>query len=281
MAGPLPIKLEELMKLPMMGIKQEDITPVNVRMESDKFICVREASSAHLSIVDMDKPSMAPDRKPMKADSVIMNPVAKVLALSAKSGDKTTLQIFNMELKSKMKGQDFPAEVVHWEWIDNKTIGIVTATTVFHWTIDGAEAPFKVFARHDSLNGVQIMGYKASPDMKWLVLNGISRDASGQDVGKMQLYSIEKKVSQPINGFAAGFATVTTPQGPLLLFCLANKTAAGGQVQLVKIAGDAQFAKKTVDLAPFEDQPTQDFPIAMQVPRRQPQLPTPPLQDSR
>ena len=42
-----------------------------------------------------------------------------------------------------------------------------------------------------------------------------------------------------------------------------------------------QFAKKTVDLVPFEDQPTQDFPIAMRVPRRQPQLPIPPLQDSR
>eukprot|EP01051_Picozoa_sp_SAG22_P006134 SAG22_NODE_391_length_11223_cov_7.451187_4_plen_404_part_00 len=159
---------------------------------------------------------------------------------------------------------DFPAEVVHWQWINEKTIGIVTSTAVFHSTIDGDAAPSEVFARHDSLNGVQIMSYKALSDIKWLVLNGISRDGSGQYVGKMQLYSIEKKVSQPINGSnAAGFSTITTPQGPLLLFCLANKTATAGQVQLVKIAGDATF-QKTVVLAPFEDQPTPDFPVAMQ-----------------
>jgi clathrin heavy chain len=98
----LPIKLEELMKLTMKGIKPEDINHVNVRMESDKFICVREASG-NLSIVEMSSASMAPERKPMKAESVIMNPVAKVLALSAKVGPKTTLQIFNMEMRTKMK----------------------------------------------------------------------------------------------------------------------------------------------------------------------------------
>eukprot|EP01050_Picozoa_sp_SAG11_P015789 SAG11_NODE_2086_length_3847_cov_2.552561_2_plen_298_part_00 len=256
----LPIKLEEMIKLPMMGIKQEDISPINVRMESDKYICIREVSTGHLSIVDMEKPTMAPERKPMKAESVIMNPVAKVLALSAKTGDKTTLQIFNMELKSKMKACEFPSEVVHWEWIDTKTIGIVTSTTVFHWTIEGESNPTKVFARHDSLASVQIMSYKASPDMKWLVLNGIGMEGN-QYVGKMQLYSIDKKVSQPINGFAAGFATIQTDAGALTLFCLANKTPGGGQVQVVKIAGTPEYVKQTVELAPFEEK---DFPIAMQ-----------------
>ena len=44
------------------------------------------------------------ERKNMKAESVIMNPVAKVLALSAKIGEnKYKLQIFNMEMRSKMK----------------------------------------------------------------------------------------------------------------------------------------------------------------------------------
>ena len=247
------------MKLPMMGIKLDDINVRNVRMESDKFICIREASG-NLSIVDMSKPGQTPERKPMKAESVIMNPAAKVLALSAKVGAKTTLQIFNMDMRSKMKGQDFEAEVVHWEWIDTKTIGIVTATAVFHWSMEGDAAPAKVFARHDSLNGAQIMGYKASPDMKWLVLNGIAQENS-QLVGKMQLYSIDKKISQPILGFAADFANITTDTGPLLLFCLANKTPTGGQVQIIKIGGAAEFAKKTVELPPFEGN---DFPVSMQ-----------------
>ena len=41
-----------------------------------------------------------PIRRPITADSAIMNPVSKVIALKAGK----TLQIFNMELKAKMKG---------------------------------------------------------------------------------------------------------------------------------------------------------------------------------
>ena len=37
----------------------------------------------------------------------------------------------------------------------------------------------------------------------------LSSVATGQIVGKMQLYSVEKKLSQPIPGFAADFAEVT------------------------------------------------------------------------
>ena len=256
----LPIKLEELMKLTTKGIGAADVNHNNVRMESDKFITVREAAGS-LSIIDMGSPSMAPERKPMKAESVIMNPVAKVLALSAKVGTTTTLQIFNMEMKSKMKAHEFPEEVSLWKWIDPKTIGIVTASSVYHWSMEGDSAPAKVFDKHASMAGSQILNYKASPDMKWLVLNGIKQEA-GQLVGKMQLYSIDKRISQPMDGFAATFANITVAGSELQLFCFCGKSAAGtGQVQIVKIGGAAAFDKKTVDIGAFE--PT-DFPVAMQ-----------------
>jgi clathrin heavy chain len=257
----LPIKLEELMKLTMKGIKPEDINHVNVRMESDKFICVREASG-NLSIVEMSSASMAPERKPMKAESVIMNPVAKVLALSAKVGPKTTLQIFNMEMRTKMKAYEFPADLALWTWIDAKTIGIVTAESVFHWSMEGDSAPTKVFDRHETMRGCQILNYKASPDLKWLVLNGIKQEA-GQIVGCMQLFSIDKKISQPMPGFAADFATISVASAPdpLSLFCFCNKAAAGGEVTIVKIGGSAQFDRKVVAVGAFD--PT-DFPVAMQ-----------------
>lgn len=50
-------------------------------------------------IVDMAD-AQNPIRRPITADSAIMNPVSKVIALKAGK----TLQIFNMELKAKMKG---------------------------------------------------------------------------------------------------------------------------------------------------------------------------------
>merc|ERR1719272_1519934 len=111
-----------------------------------------------------------------------------------------------MEMRSKMKEVAcFPHLVCLWLWVDENTIGIITDTAVFHWSMEGDSAPVEVFKRHPSLATSQILNYKRSPDTKWLVLNGIAQEA-GQIVGKMQLYSVEKKLSQPIPGFAADFA---------------------------------------------------------------------------
>lgn len=54
-------------------------------MESDKFICVREkvGETAQVVIIDMAEPT-APIRRPISADSAIMNPASKVIALKGK-----------------------------------------------------------------------------------------------------------------------------------------------------------------------------------------------------
>lgn len=51
-------------------------------MESDKFICVREksAETAQVVIIDMNDANN-PVRRPISADSAIMNPASKVIAL--------------------------------------------------------------------------------------------------------------------------------------------------------------------------------------------------------
>ena len=54
-------------------------------MESDKFICVREkvGDTAQVVIIDMATPT-SPIRRPISADSAIMNPQTKVIALKGK-----------------------------------------------------------------------------------------------------------------------------------------------------------------------------------------------------
>ena len=51
-------------------------------MESDKYICVREkvAETAQVVIIDMAD-TQNPIRRPISADSAIMNPASKVIAL--------------------------------------------------------------------------------------------------------------------------------------------------------------------------------------------------------
>ena len=49
-----------------------------------------------------------------------------------------TLQIFNIEMKSKMKAHSVTDEVQFWRWISVNTVALVTDTAVYHWSMEGA-----------------------------------------------------------------------------------------------------------------------------------------------
>lgn len=69
------------MQLTSLGINQQFVTFTHVTMESDKYICVRETSPQNsVVIIDMLMPNQ-PLRRPITADSALMNPNSKVLAL--------------------------------------------------------------------------------------------------------------------------------------------------------------------------------------------------------
>uniref|UniRef100_A0AAQ4R148 Clathrin, heavy chain a (Hc) n=1 Tax=Gasterosteus aculeatus aculeatus TaxID=481459 RepID=A0AAQ4R148_GASAC len=94
---------ETLWSLQNLGINPSNIGFSTLTMESDKFICIREkvGEQTQVVIIDMADPN-TPIRRPISADSAIMNPASKVIALKAAK----TLQIFNIEMKSKMKARE-------------------------------------------------------------------------------------------------------------------------------------------------------------------------------
>ena len=70
------------------------------------------------------------------------------------------LQIFNMELRAKMKSHVSTSPVVFWKWISPNSIALVTATSVSHWSIEGDTPPLKIFDRNAQiLEGTQIINY--------------------------------------------------------------------------------------------------------------------------
>nr|CAG4643692.1 EOG090X0064 [Lepidurus arcticus] len=235
-------------------------------MESDKFICVREkvGETAQVVIIDMADPTN-PTRRPISADSAIMNPASKVIALKA----GRTLQIFNIEMKSKMKAHTMTEDVIFWKWISLNAIALVTENVVYHWSMEGDSLPLKMFDRHASLNGCQIINYRTDARQQWLLLIGISAQAN-RVVGAMQLYSVERKVSQPIEGHAAAFAQFKAEGNPeqSTLFCFAVRGTAGGKLHIIEVGtpptGNQPFAKKAVDVF-FPAEAQSDFPVAMQV----------------
>ncbi|XP_034827603.1 clathrin heavy chain isoform X1 [Maniola hyperantus] len=273
MAQVLPIRFQEHLQLTNIGINPASISFNTLTMESDKFICVREkvGETSEVVIIDMADPTN-PIRRPISADSAIMNPASKVIALKGKAGVEAaqkTLQIFNIEMKSKMKAHTMTEDVVFWKWISPNTLALVTKLSVYHWSMEGDSTPVKMFDRHSSLAECQIINYRTDPKQQWLLLVGISAQQN-RVVGAMQLYSVERKCSQPIEGHAASFATFKAEGNaePSTLFCFAVRTAQGGKLHIIEVgqtpAGNQPFPKKAVDVF-FPAEAQNDFPVAMQV----------------
>ncbi|XP_031626187.1 clathrin heavy chain [Contarinia nasturtii] len=266
MSQPLPIRFQEHLQLTNAGINANAISFTTLTMESDKFICVREkvGDANQVVIIDMNDTNN-PIRRPISADSAIMNPASKVIALKAQK----TVQIFNIEMKSKMKAHAMTEEVVFWKWISLNSLALVTETSVYHWSMEGDSTPQKMFDRHATLNGCQIINYRTDPKQQWLLLVGISA-LQHRVAGNMQLYSVERKVSQAIEGHAAAFATFkleVNPE-PSTLFCFAVRSAQGGKLHVIEVGtpttGNQPFTKKAVDVF-FPPEAQTDFPVAMQV----------------
>lgn len=105
--------------------------------------------------------------------------------------------------------------------------------------------------------------------MKWLLLIGISAQQS-RVVGAMQLYSVERKVSQPIEGHAAAFSQFKMEGNGSMstLFCFSVRNQTGGKLHIIEVGqppqGNQPFAKKAVDVF-YPPEAGSDFPVAMQV----------------
>lgn len=124
-------------QLPSIGVAQEFISFRNTTMESDKYICIRETGAQNqVVIVDMATP-LTPQRRQITADSALMCPDKKVIALKATTpglaGD--ALQVFNLDTKTKLKSHQMPESVEFWKWITPNMLGLVTASSVYHWDV--------------------------------------------------------------------------------------------------------------------------------------------------
>eukprot|EP00798_Chlamydomonas_sp_ICE-L_P023297 gene23297-30533_t len=278
MASSAPIVVSEKLLLPNLGVAVENVTFKNVSMQSEKYICIRETGAQNqLAIIDMSNPN-SPSRRQISADSAVMCPDKKVIALKATvpgtAGD--SLQVFNLDTKVKLKAYQMPESVEFWAWTTNSQMGLVTASSVYHWDVEGPADPVKVFDRTPNLQGAQIINYRTSPDAKWSVLIGITAGAPERPQlakGFMQLYSFEQQKSQPLEAHAAGFSTVKFPgrDTASLVISFAQKTLKDGQlisklhvIELGPGAAPGGAVKRNAELffpAEFAD----DFPVSLQI----------------
>ncbi|KIV94317.1 hypothetical protein PV10_02093 [Exophiala mesophila] len=270
----LPIKFTELVQLTNLGIAPQSISFNSCTLESDHFVCVRQ------KLDDQDKPQVIiinlknnneVTKRAITADSAIMHFSREILALKAQG---RTVQIFDLGNKSKLKSTVMNEDIVFWKWYNDRSLGLVTDSSVYHWDIfdPTQSAPVKLFERNANLNGCQIINYRVNDDDQWSVIVGISQK-EGRVAGTMQLYSRNRGISQHIEGHAAAFGTYHAEGNatPYKLFTFAVRNASGqGKLHVVEIDHDdnnPRFNKKAVDVY-FPEEAVNDFPVAMQISKK-------------
>lgn len=74
-----------------------------------------------------------------------------IIALKAQG---RTIQIFDLTAKQKLKSAVMNEDVVYWKWFSERSLGMVTDTSVYHWDVfDPTQSqPQKVFDRLPNLS---------------------------------------------------------------------------------------------------------------------------------
>eukprot|EP01025_Chloroclados_australasicus_P037130 TRINITY_DN3781_c1_g3_i1.p1 TRINITY_DN3781_c1_g3~~TRINITY_DN3781_c1_g3_i1.p1 ORF type:complete len:1706 (-),score=246.11 TRINITY_DN3781_c1_g3_i1:418-5535(-) len=279
MAAAAPIAVREALQLSAIGVNSASIAFSTVTMESEKYILVREQGQSNtLVIVDMSNPTQ-PVRRPITADSALMNPQQKIVALKAaiqSGGDN--LQIFNLDTKQKLKSHEMPQGVAFWKWISDTKLGLVTGTEIFHWDMNGTGGPVKVFDREANLQSSQIINYRVDPTEKWCILIGIAPGPAERPnliKGFMQLYSVDQQRSQALEAHAAAFSRIQVAgrDQQSIVIAFAQKTLKDGQItsklHVIEVGAPAgqPAIKKNADLF-FPQEFADDFPVALQIDER-------------
>lgn len=264
----IPINFTQLAELTQLGILPQSLDFKSTTLESDKYVCVRETGPQGntVAIVELQN-NFNVVRKNMSADNAIMHPTENVISLRANG---TTLQVFNLDTKQRLKSFTLDTPVVLWKWLDQQVLGLVTASTIYTWNIfDGTnDGPVKLSDRHHCLNNCQLINMVAEPALNWYAVTGISQE-DGRIAGHTQLYCKSRGVSQAIEGHVSKFALVQLPGAsyPTKVFCIGNKSALGqGTLHIIEIDhvdGNPAFPKKSVDIF-FPPDASNDFPVSLQ-----------------
>lgn len=273
MAQQIPIVFSEILNLANApySVAAENIKFGFSTLESDKYITVCETGQQQIAIVDLTTGNTV-SRQKMSAEAAIMNPVSKVIAVRAGQ----VLQIFNLELRAKMKNHTMANPVTFWRWISPNSIALVTAQSVFHWSIEGDSAPVKIFDRNPGLtDGTQIINYQVSGDGKWCLLCGISAGATpGVINGTMQLFSIEKQVSQMLQGHSGAFTVLNVPgrDEPAQVLAFEDKKPdQPAKIFIMEVGRDKNAPGGVFKVAPqpipMPADATNDFPVTMNASR--------------
>ena len=165
-----------------------------------------------------------------------------------------------------------PEKTAFWRWTSNTQLAVVGTKSVYHLDISNeAAAPQKIFERQAVMDNCQIMNYDVDSTGKWCFLVGLYMDASKQLLSRIQLFSIEKGMTMPLEGYAACFGEMPVVDGlpaggknQIFAFCLRTANDPTNRLQITELSPNPATAFKVkADIQMAQDAPG-DIPIIIQ-----------------
>ena len=147
----LPVQVKEITVLQKHGFNPSLINLGTLSFESDKYICAKEVDQqgqASVIVCDLMKNMEISKRKMAMADGVMMHPTQNIMAVRAKNQNNIMIQVYNLDTRQKLKDLNLNYEVTFWKWLNERTIGLVSPSSVFTLDISEMNSPArKVFDR--------------------------------------------------------------------------------------------------------------------------------------
>jgi clathrin heavy chain len=237
-----PITLNTTINLADHGIAATAFRFGNLTMESDKYLSVKDTApdgTSQVVVFDMHN-NNAINKRPMKADASLMNPQDNIIALKGTTEGQpgNFVQVFNLDSKEKLGVYQSPEAIVFWRWAAPRVLALICEKDVFHWNLEvQGSTPEKIFQRSGKLAeaGTQVISYSTNSAMSWCLLTVISTQDQGRTIdGNMQLYSMEKKQQQLLEGHFGTFGNVLVDDSgpPAGLFTFMERKAGTTQTKL-------------------------------------------------
>lgn len=265
-------------------INQGNVSPASivfnaVSMESDRCAVVNEASAdGPGQLFTIDFKTMEFSRRANRAEAVLPHPTKNWTAVRARSPDndqQTTVFVYNMDSKEKVLSATVNDQVKYWTWIDDKLLGMVGSTSVYHLSLEGVVGANnnvnveKVFDRENNFapgNQIQVINYSYSASKKFAFICGLSKKPDGNTRGNMQLTSITLNKSQFFEAYTAcfGCARIGNEMNDVELFAYSEKNGLNGKLTVSEIgtsAGPQRF-KQVIEMT-YPDGHDADFPVFM------------------
>lgn len=266
MFGSNPIRFQEGVKLSQKGVDQTSFKSDCLSIQSDSFITIREnlADGTKLTIVDLPNGSSIQRFPATGADGALMHPLREMVAIRAGQ----TIQLLDIVGKQLVKSTQVPEPIVYWTWINETTIGMVSETSVYHWTVNNP-SPQLVFARLPQMAGMKITSYSTNPEMTWCILVGIGVE-NNMIIGRSQFFSVEMNAPQQLNAMAATFCKIGSADGPIDVLAFVERDESN-QLRLIMIqttTGNRTYEPKKIPITLRGPNADKDFPLSIEFNKR-------------